>query len=318
MRSHQPGEEACAAAPTGRGVTLDRDGGRVRGVTPQQAPNIHPTAIVAEGARVPQSSIVGPYCIIGANVTLGENCRLVSHVILAGDDVGHVSLGDNNTVHPFACLGISPQDLKYAGEPTRLTIGAKNTIREYVTISRGTKAEEERPHGSGCLIMAYTHIGHDSHIGNGCILANSATLAGHVIVEDFAVVGALCPVHQFCRIGRYAYIGGGTTITQDVLPYSLTSIERNNHAYGLNKVGLERRGFTPAQIKALRQAYRLLQPPSSTPLTPSPRSAQPCSSPSRPILPPASTSATWPTSSPRANAVLSSNGSVHSPDRALC
>ena len=106
--------------------------------------------------------------------------------------------------------------------------------------------------------MAYTHIGHDSHIGNGCILANSATLAGHVIVEDYAVVGALCPVHQFCRIGRYAYIGGGTTITQDVLPYSLTSIERNNHAYGLNKVGLERRGFTPHSSKQLRHAYRLL------------------------------------------------------------
>ena len=112
--------------------------------------------------------------------------------------------------------------------------------------------------GDDCLIMAYTHIGHDSRIGNGCILANAATLAGHVTVEDYAVVGALCPVHQFCRIGRYAYIGGGTTITQDVLPYSLTSIERNNHAYGLNKVGLERRGFTPEQIKRLRTAYRLL------------------------------------------------------------
>jgi UDP-N-acetylglucosamine acyltransferase len=106
--------------------------------------------------------------------------------------------------------------------------------------------------------MAYTHIGHDSEIGSGCILANSATLAGHVTVEDYAVVGALCPVHQFCRIGRYAYIGGGTTITQDVLPYSLTSIERNNHAYGLNKVGLERKGFTPAQLKELRSAYRTL------------------------------------------------------------
>ncbi len=107
--------------------------------------------------------------------------------------------------------------------------------------------------------MAYIHIGHDSHIGNGCILANAATLAGHVIVEDYATVGALCPVHQFCRIGKYSYIGGGTTITQNVLPYSLTSIERNNHAYGLNKVGLERRGFTPAQLKELRPAYELLQ-----------------------------------------------------------
>jgi UDP-N-acetylglucosamine acyltransferase len=113
--------------------------------------------------------------------------------------------------------------------------------------------------GSGCLIMAYVHIGHDCQIGDGCILANAATLAGHVTIEEYAVVGALCPVHQYCRIGRYSYIGGGTTITQNVLPYSLTCIERNNHAYGLNKVGLERRGFTPAQIKQLRAAYRLLQ-----------------------------------------------------------
>jgi UDP-N-acetylglucosamine acyltransferase len=139
-------------------------------------------------------------------------------------------------------------------------IGDGNTIREYVTISRGTAGGGGVTRvGDGCLIMAYTHIGHDSSIGNGCILANSATLAGHVTVEDYAVVGALCPVHQYCRIGRYSYIGGGTTITQDVLPYSLTCIERNNHAYGLNKVGLERRGFTASQIKQLRQAYRLLQ-----------------------------------------------------------
>jgi UDP-N-acetylglucosamine acyltransferase len=222
--------------------------------------NIHPTAIVAEGAQIAPSATVGPWCTIGPNVIVGEDCRLLSHVVLAGDDVGHLTLGRGTVVHPFACLGVSPQDLKYAGEPTRCTIGENNTIREYVTISRGTAGGGgETTVGSGCLIMAYTPIGHDSHIGNGCILANSATLAGHVIVEDYAVVGALCPVHQFCRIGRYSYIGGGTTITQDVLPYSLTSIERNNHAYGLNKVGLERRGFTAAELKALRQAYRLLQ-----------------------------------------------------------
>jgi UDP-N-acetylglucosamine acyltransferase len=168
-------------------------------------------------------------------------------------------MGSRNRVYPFACLGIAPQDLKYAGEPTHLEIGDGNTIREYVTISRGTAGGGGITRvGSGCLIMAYTHIGHDSSIGNGCILANSATLAGHVIVEDYAVVGALCPVHQFCRIGKYSFIGGGTTITQNVLPYSLTSIERNNHAYGLNKVGLERKGFTPDQLKELRAAYRLL------------------------------------------------------------
>jgi UDP-N-acetylglucosamine acyltransferase len=218
--------------------------------------SIHPTAIVAEGAQIPASCTIGPYCTIGPNVILGEHCELVSHVVLDG----HLTLGTHNKIFSFACLGIAPQDLKYAGEPTRLTIGNNNAIREYVTISRGTVGGGGLTTvGDDCLIMAYTHIGHDSHIGTGCILANSATLAGHVIVEDYAVVGALCPVHQFCRIGKYSYIGGGTTITQDVLPYSLTSIERNNHAYGLNKVGLERRGFTPVQIKQLRTAYRLLQ-----------------------------------------------------------
>jgi UDP-N-acetylglucosamine acyltransferase len=217
--------------------------------------SIHPTAIVAQGASIPASCTVGPYCTIGANVVLGENCELVSHVVLDG----HTTFGNGNRIFSFACIGIAPQDLKYAGEPTQVVIGDGNSIREYVTISRGTDGGGGVTRvGDGCLIMAYTHIGHDSTIGNGVILANSATLAGHVIVEDYAVVGALCPVHQFCRIGRYSYIGGGTTITQNVLPYSLTSIERNNHAYGLNKVGLERRGFTPQQLKELRAAYRTL------------------------------------------------------------
>ena len=229
-------------------------------MTSGAAPNIHPTAIIAPGAVIPASCTIGPFCTIGPNVVLGESCELISHVVLGGDEAGHLTLGHHNRVFPFACLGVAPQDLKYAGEPTRLEIGDNNSIREYVTISRGTNGGGGTTRvGNDCLIMAYTHIGHDSSIGNGCILANSATLAGHVIVEDFAVVGALCPVHQYCRIGKYAYIGGGTTITQDVLPYSLTSIERNNHAYGLNKVGLERRGFTPAELKQLRAAYRLLQ-----------------------------------------------------------
>ena len=217
--------------------------------------SIHSTAIVAPGAVVPESCTVGPYCTVGANVVLGESCELVSHVVLDG----HTTFGSGNRMFSFACLGIAPQDLKYKDEPTRLTVGDNNVFREYVTISRGTDGGGgETRVGSDCLIMAYTHIGHDSSIGNGCILANAATLAGHVTVEDFATVGALCPVHQFCRIGKFSYIGGGTTITQDVLPYSLTSIARDNHAYGLNKVGLERRGFTPEQLKELRSAYRLL------------------------------------------------------------
>jgi UDP-N-acetylglucosamine acyltransferase len=217
--------------------------------------SIHPTAIVAEGAIVPASCTVGPYCIVGPNVVLGEKCELVSHVVLDG----HTTFGNRNKIFPFACLGIAPQDLKYAGEPTRAEFGNENTIREYVTVSRGTVGGGGITKiGSGCLIMAYVHIGHDSKIGNSCILPNGATLAGHVTVEDFATLSANAPVHQFCTIGRYAYIGGGTTITQDVLPYSLTSIERNNHAYGLNKVGLQRRGFTDEQLRELTTAMRLL------------------------------------------------------------
>ena len=217
---------------------------------------IHPSAIIAEGAVVPASCTVGPFCIVGANVVLGERCELVSHVVLDG----HLTMGDDNRVFPFTSLGCSPQDLKYKGEPTKLTIGNGNTFRESITVSRGTVGGGgETTIGDGCLIMAYVHIGHDSHIGNGCILPNGATLAGHVIVEDYAVLSANAPVHQYCTVGAYAYIGGGTTITQDVLPYSLTSVRRENRAFGINKVGLERRGFTPDEIKQLRAAYRLLQ-----------------------------------------------------------
>ena len=217
--------------------------------------SIHPSAVVAPGAHIPASCTVGPFCTVGEHVVLGEGCELVSHAVLDG----HTVLGDDCKVFSFACVGISPQDLKYAGEPTRVEVGARTVIRESVPISRGTVGGGGITRvGADCLIMAYTHIGHDSQIGNGVILANGATLAGHVTVEDYAVVGALNPVHQYCRIGRYAYIGGGTTITQDVLPYSLTSIERNNHAYGLNKVGLQRRGFTPEQLRELATAMRVL------------------------------------------------------------
>jgi UDP-N-acetylglucosamine acyltransferase len=224
-------------------------------VSAQGNSNIHPTAVIAAGAVVPASCTIGPFCTIGPNVVLGEDCELMGHVVLDG----HSTFGRGNKIYSFACLGIPPQDLKYAGEPTRIEVGDDNSIREYVTISRGTVGGGGLTRvGSGCLIMAYTHIGHDSSIGNFCILANGATLAGHVTVEDYASVGALNPVHQYCTIGKHAYIGGGTIITQDVLPYSLTSVERNNHAYGLNKVGLQRRGFTAEQLRELSTAMRLL------------------------------------------------------------
>jgi UDP-N-acetylglucosamine acyltransferase len=210
---------------------------------------------VAATASIPESCNVGPYCTIGPDVELGENCELVSHVVLDGK----TRLGARNRVYSFACLGVAPQDLKYRGEATALEIGDGNTIREYVTISRGTRGGGGTTRlGSHCLIMAYTHIGHDSTIGNHCILANGATLAGHVTVEDHASVGALCPVHQFCCIGQHAYVGGGTTITQDVLPFSLTSAKRETHAYSLNRIGLERSGFSAVQLKALQHAYRIL------------------------------------------------------------
>jgi UDP-N-acetylglucosamine acyltransferase len=217
--------------------------------------SVHPLAIVAPGAVIPESCTVGPFCTIGPHVVLGERCHLISHVILDG----HLTLGAENTVYPFASLGAAPQDLKYHGEPTKCVLGDRNTIRESVTISRGTVGGGGITRiGSDCLIMTLTHIGHDTVIGDGCILANCATLAGHVTVEDYATIGACCPVHQHCRIGRHAYIGGGTTITQDVLPYSLTSIERNNHTYGLNKVGLQRRGFSAEDLRKLGTAFRIL------------------------------------------------------------
>lgn len=217
--------------------------------------NVHSSAIIDARAHVPASCKVGPYCVIGPGVELGENCRLISHVAIEGP----TKIGSNNSFFPFCAIGMAPQDVTYRGEPTRLEIGDHNEIRECVTISRGTvKGGGVTRVGSHTLIMAYTHIGHDTVIGDHCMLVNGATLAGHVIVEEWAVVGALCPVHQFVRIGAHAYIGGGTTITQDVLPFSMTSASRDTHAYGLNKIGLERRGFSKERIRKLHHAYKTL------------------------------------------------------------
>jgi UDP-N-acetylglucosamine acyltransferase len=216
---------------------------------------IHSTALIHANAKVPASCTVGPYCIVGAEVELGENCELVSHVVIHGP----TTIGSNNRFFPFAAIGTEPQDISYKGEPTRLEIGDDNVIREYVTINRGTnKGGGVTRVGSQILIMAYSHIGHDSQIGDHSMLVNGATLAGHVTVEEWAVVGSLCAVHQFARIGRHSYIGGGTIITQDVLPFSITSAKREAHAYGLNKVGLQRRGFSEERLKSLHRAYRYL------------------------------------------------------------
>lgn len=217
--------------------------------------SIHPTAIVDPSAKAPASCEIGPYCIVGAGVELGENCRLRSHVVLGGPS----KFGDNNEIFDFATVGGDPQDTTYRGEPTRLEVGDRNVIREYVSISRGTaKGGGTTRIGSDTLIMAYTHVGHDSQIGDHVMLINGATLAGHVTVEEWAVVGALCPVHQYVRIGAHAYVGGGTVITQDVLPYSMTSAERDTHAFMLNKVGLQRRGFSAERVGKLHHAFKVL------------------------------------------------------------
>jgi len=217
--------------------------------------SIHPSAIVARGAQIPASCTIGPFSTVGPEVVLGEECNLISHVVLDG----RTRIGARNTFYPFCSIGVAPQDLKYRGEPTETEIGDDNTIRESVTISRGTVGGGGITRlGSGNLLMTCVHIGHDSQVGSHCILANAATLAGHVIVEDYATVGAFSPVHQHCTVGKYAFIGGGTIVTQDVLPFSLTSCRRENKAFGINKIGLERRGFTPERLKNLQKAFRLL------------------------------------------------------------
>lgn len=215
----------------------------------------HPTAVIDASATIPQSCRIGPYCTIGANVEMGEECELISHVVVQGP----TRLGHHNRIFPFAAIGLDPQDVTYNGEPTRLEIGDYNSIRECVTINRGTaKGGGVTRIGSHTLIMAYSHIGHDCQIGDHAMLVNASTLAGHVTVEEWAVVGALSPVHQFSRIGAHSYIGGGTIITQDVLPFSKTSETRENNCYGLNAVGLQRRGFTEERIRKLEHAFRVL------------------------------------------------------------
>ena len=217
--------------------------------------SVHPSAVIAAGAVVPASCTVGPFCTIGPEVELGEDCTLISHVVLDG----RTRIGVRNVFYPFSSVGVAPQDLKYKGEPTAFEMGDGNTIREGVTISRGTVGGGGVTRvGSDCLLMTGVHIGHDSQVGSHCILANCATLAGHVTIEDYVTLGAFSPVHQHCVVGKYAFIGGGTIVTQDVLPFSLTSSRRENKAFGINKIGLQRRGFSPERLQVLQKAFRFL------------------------------------------------------------
>lgn len=215
---------------------------------------IHPTAVVSARAEVGEGSHIGPYCTVGDEVRLGARVRLESHVVVDG----RTEIGDDTHLFPFASVGLAPQDLKYRGEPAETRIGRRNRVREFVTIHRGTEGGGMLTSvGDDCLIMAQAHVAHDCHVGSHVIMANAATLAGHVTVEDGANVGAYSGVHQFCRVGREAYVGGYSVVVKDALPFALTV---GNHAkcYGLNTVGMKRRGYPSETIEALHHAFRLL------------------------------------------------------------
>ncbi len=216
---------------------------------------IHPQAVIAPGAKLGSGVEVGAYAVIGEEVELGQGCILHPHAVVQGPS----RFGIKNIFHPFCSIGAAPQDLKYRGEKTELIAGDNNVFRENVTVSRGTAGGGGKTTiGSGSLFMANVHVGHDCHIGDGTLFVNGATLAGHVDIEDFATIGAFSPVHQFCRVGRYAYVGACTVITQSVPPFSLVVTKRETQCYGINSIGLERKGFSPERLKILQRAFRLL------------------------------------------------------------
>jgi len=216
--------------------------------------NVHPTAAVDPSAKIASSCRIGPYCVLGANVELGDDNELISHVVIEGPS----KIGSRNKFFPFSSIGLAPQDLSYKGEPTRLEMGDDNTIREFVTINRGTvKGGGLTTVGSHILVMAYCHIAHDCVIGNGATFSNNAQLAGHVIIDDYAVLGGFVGVHQFCRVGTHAMLAAGSIVLQDVPPYVTVSGSPATPR-GTNSEGLRRRGFSGEDIAAIRRAYKTL------------------------------------------------------------
>ncbi len=216
--------------------------------------SIHPTALIDPSAKLGADVSIGPFCTVGAKVTVGDRVKLVSHVVVDGI----TNIGADTTIYPFAAIGLRPQDLKFNGEETVLEIGAKNQIREYVTMHPGTEGGGGLTKiGANGLYMVGAHVAHDCKIGDNVVLANNATLAGHVTIGDYVIIGGLSAVHQFVRIGSFAIIGGMSGVEKDVIPFGLVKGERA-HLAGLNMVGLERRGFGRDDIRALRSAYRML------------------------------------------------------------
>jgi UDP-N-acetylglucosamine acyltransferase len=217
--------------------------------------SVHPSAVIAQGAAIGAGCNIGPFCVIGPDVVLAENVTLKSHVVVDGD----THIGAGTVIFPFAVIGEVPQDLKFAGEKTRLRIGARNRIREHVTMNTGTvTGSGETRIGDDGLFMAGCHIAHDAQIGNRVIIVNSSAIAGHCVIEDDVIVGGLCGVHQWVRIGQGAIIGAVTMVTNDVVPYGLVQGPRGA-LDGLNLVGLKRRGVGRADITALRAAFQMLK-----------------------------------------------------------
>ena len=216
---------------------------------------IHPTALIDPKTEIAPDAEIGPYCVIGPAVRIGARTRLMSHVVLEGK----LTIGTDNVFFPFCSCGVAPQDKKYRGEASETIIGNGNSIREFVTIHRGTQGGGMRTViGDHNLLMAYVHIAHDVIIHNHTILANGVTFAGHVIVHDYANIGGLSAIHQFCQIGKHAIVGSRSVIKQNVLPFSQTASDHESKVYGANRVGLQRSGFTPEAIEPLQNAFRLL------------------------------------------------------------
>jgi UDP-N-acetylglucosamine acyltransferase len=220
----------------------------------QHGITVHETAIVHPAARMGEGTVVGPYAQIGPNVSLGRHCKVGASTVIDG----LTEIGDYTEIYPFASVGLAPQDLKFKGEPTALVIGHHNVFREFVTIHRGTAGGGGLTTiGDHNLFMAYAHVAHDCHVGSHGIFGNGATLGGHVTVEDYATISAFSGVHQFCRVGQHAFIGGYTVVTRDALPYAKT-VGNRARIYGVNSIGLARRGFSQELIGKLRRAYRQL------------------------------------------------------------
>lgn len=214
--------------------------------------DIHPTALIDPSADLAPGVVVGPYSIIGPNVRVGARTRIASHVLIERD----TRVGEECTISQGVVLGTDPQDLKYMGEPTLLTVGDRTVIREYATLNRGTHASGLTSVGSDCMLMAYTHVAHDCQLGNHVILSNAVNMAGHVSIGDWAIVGGLTPIHQFVRIGAHAFVGGATRVAKDVPPY-VKAAGSPMELYGLNSVGLQRRGIQEEVRRELKRAYRI-------------------------------------------------------------